>query len=169
MARVAEPFEESEGATSRCRRKALDLLARRPHFRRQLEEKLRVRGFAEDDVAGVCDRLEESGLLDDLECARSLASGTMRRKRFGPRRLRAELMKRGAPEFVVEEVVTESFREGEKALLRESAIGWLRRHQWDRSGLARHLERRGFSAGAIVSTLADLESQGANRATGEVD
>jgi len=139
--------------------KALDLLARRPHFRRQLEAKLRLRGFEETDVVGVCDHLEERGFLDDTECARGLATGSMRRKGYGPRRVRAELAKRGAPETAVEEAVAEAFDDGEMPLLRQSAERWLCRREWDRESLARHLERKGFSSGAIVSLLQELMAE----------
>ena len=72
--RVTEGSAESDETLSECSLKAMDLLARRPHFRRQLEQKLRKRGFEEHDIARVCDRLEHRKILDDLECARSLAA-----------------------------------------------------------------------------------------------
>ena len=139
-----------------CLRKAMDLLARQAHFRRQLEHKLIRRGFSEADVGEACDRLEERGYLDDLESARGLARGRMRRKGYGPRRLRAELRKRGASEGIAEVVVDEAFAGGEMALLKESALGWLRVHEWDRERLARHLERKGFSASVILELLREL-------------
>lgn len=148
---------DSPGAVSNCANKAMDLLARRPHFRRQLETKLLQRGFDEEQVAEVCDRLESKNLLDDLECARSLASGSLQRKAFGPRRVRIELAKRGASEDVVDRVVREIFIGGEEPLLRESAAKWLRRYNWDRQSLARHLERKGFSGGAILRVIDELE------------
>ena len=144
-------------AFSECSLKAMDLLARRPHFRRQLERKLLERGFEEHDVGRVCDGLERRKILDDLECARSLAAGSLQRKAYGPRRVRLELSRRGAPDDVVEQVVAESFESGETPLLRESASRWLRRNQWNRHRLARHLERKGFSGGAILRIVAELE------------
>ena len=141
----------------------MDLLARRPHFRRQLEDKLLHRGFNREHIAEVCDRLEKSRLLDDLECARGLATGSLRRKAYGPRRLWAELAKRGAPEEVVDRVVAEVFESGEETLLRESIARWLRRHEWERRGLGRHLERKGFSSGAILRVIEEFESRGSDQ------
>lgn len=151
---------ESQGTVSDCSSKAMDLLARRPHFRRQLEEKLLQRGFRREHVAEVCDRLENSRFLDDLECARALATGSLRRKAYGPRRLWAELAKRGAPEEVVDRVVGEAFEGGEEPLLRDSVSRWLRHYEWDRQGLARHLERKGFNVGAILRVIEEFESRG---------
>lgn len=146
--------------SSDCWNKALDLLARRPHFRRQLEQKLRQRHFPDEIVCEVCDRLEARRFLDDLECARSMVFGGLRRKSFGPRRVRAELARRGASEAVVDEVVSEAFAQGEEAMLREAAASWVRRKRWSRDGLARHLERKGFSAGAIVRVIDDFAPSG---------
>jgi regulatory protein len=143
-----------------CTRKAMDLLARQPHFRLQLETKLRRRGFEQADVLSTCDRLEELGYLDDLECARSLANGRLRRMGYGPRRVRAELARRGAADEVVDAIVSECFASGEIPRLRRIAEGWLRRHPWKRDRLARHLERKGFTVGAILEVLDALEKEG---------
>jgi regulatory protein len=159
---VSNSPAESQGTVAECSSKAMDLLARRPHFRRQLEDKLLHRGFRREHIAEVCDRLEKSRFLDDLECARGLASGSLRRKAYGPRRLRAELTKRGAPEEIVDRVVGEVFERGEESLLRESVARWLRRSEWDRQALARHLERKGFNSGAILRVIEEFESRGSD-------
>ena len=146
---VVRSGSEKPRAAVDCSTKAMDLLARRPHFRRQLAEKLGRRGFEEADIRRVCDEFEERGYLDDLACARSLANGELRRKRYGPKRLRFELSKRGAPDDVVAQIVDVAFAEGEEALLDEAVTIWLKSHRWKRDALARYLERRGFSGSAI--------------------
>lgn len=153
---MTEESAESSGRLSECSIKAMDLLARRPHFRRQLEAKLRQRGFEDAQIAEVCDRLERRKFLDDLECARSLVNGALRRKAYGPRRVRVELVKRGATEEVGDQAVREAFSSGEEPLLRESAARWLRSRDLDRQRLARHLERKGFSGGAIFRVMGEL-------------
>jgi regulatory protein len=154
---VTSGSNESQEKIADCSLKAMDLLARRPHFRRQLESKLLQRGFERDQVAIVCDRLEERRLLDDLECARTLANGSLRRKSYGPRRVQVELARRGASEEVVDQVVAEAFGGGEESLLKESAAKWLRGRVLDRQRLARHLERKGFSSGAILRFIGEFE------------
>ena len=79
-----------------CMEKAVDLLSRRPHFRRQLEQKLSSRGFSSDEVETTLARLEELGYLDDVACARGFVTQRLRRGPLGRRRLRAELSRRGA-------------------------------------------------------------------------
>ena len=143
------------GRASPCYLKALDLLARRSHFRRELARKLALREFPGEEIEETCERLTGEGLLDDLECARQFASGSLRRKGYGPLRVRAELGRKGAPEGVVDRVVEESFRQGLFELAKGLALSWLSRREPDRSRLARHLERKGYPAGTIARVLAD--------------
>ncbi|MGB6641572.1 MAG: RecX family transcriptional regulator, partial [Thermoanaerobaculia bacterium] len=81
--------------TTDCYTKAQELLARRPHFRRELAVKLASRKFSPEEVETTLARLAEQGYLDDLEHAFDLARGPLQRKGFGPRRLRYELERRG--------------------------------------------------------------------------
>lgn len=138
-------------------RKALDLLARRPHFRRQLAAKLVARGFDDADVEAACDRLTAEGLLDDRACAIDLASGALRRKGYGPHRMRAELRRRGAGGEVAEEAVKRAVGGREQELAMDAARRWLATRRADRAALARHLERKGYSSGVIVSLLGEAE------------
>jgi regulatory protein len=144
--------------------KAGALLARRPHFRRELEAKLTTRGFSPESVARACDRLEQEGYLDDLECARGLVQGSLRRKGYGPLRVRAELARRGASEQVIEGVAGPLFGEAEAELVRDVAERWLARHPApdaeNRARLARHLERKGFTRGAVRRALDETRGAG---------
>ncbi len=142
--------------TTDCYRKAADLLARRPHFRRELEAKLSRRSYDREVIESVLERLSSQGYLDDVDCARRLAAGALRRKGFGPRRARAELERRGASPEAVEEALAESFGDGDLELARQVADAWSARSR-DRSAaaLARHLDRKGFTAGAIRAVLGE--------------
>jgi regulatory protein len=147
--------EESGG----CFKKALDLLARRPHFQRELVAKLERRGFDELEIGETCRRLVQQGLLDELECARNLVNGRLRRQGYGPRRVRAVLMQRGARDEIIAQAVEEAFGGGEEPLLRATAEAWLRRNPWNRDKLARHLERKGFHTAAILGVLGQLDPE----------
>jgi regulatory protein len=90
----------------RLRAKAIDLLARRDHSEKELEDKLRSRGGEEDDVAEVLRSLRDIGLLDDRRFARaflSFRSGNA----WGPRRYRQELISRGISREIVDEIFQE--------------------------------------------------------------
>jgi len=143
-----------------CRDKAFDLVGRRPHFRRELQQKLLDRGYRSDEVEAALEDLVRLGVLDDLQHARDLSAGSMTRKGFGPRRVRFELRRRGVDDAIAETVVAEAFedpgeelrRAGETAR-RKGAAG-----QSDADRLARHLDRKGYSKAVILRVLGDLES-----------
>lgn len=155
----------SEGGEA-CFEKALELLSRRQHLRRELERKLRARRFESEDVDYALDRAAELGYLDDLECARELARVRVERRQEGPARLYATLSRRGADADTARRVVDELYADGETEPLEGAASKWLRSHPWDRDRLARHLNRKGFSTGAILSAVERLgrsESRGSDR------
>ncbi len=147
-----EPRAEGD-RTAEARAKALDLLASRPHFRAELAVKLGRRGFEPGVVEACLDRLEESGYLDDREAALGFARGRASRGHWGPARLRAELRGRGVGDSIADEVVREQFADGEREAIEAAAEAWRRRGRGGRDALARFLDRRGFSKGAIVEIL----------------
>ena len=75
--------------------KAMELLAIRDHFRAELAAKLRRRGFSPAEIAAALDRCEAMGYLDDARAAGRFVEVWAARKGWGPRRIRAELERRG--------------------------------------------------------------------------
>jgi regulatory protein len=97
----------------RLRAKALDLLSRRDHSEKELEDKLRSRGGEEDDVAQVLRDLRDIGLLDDRRFARAFLSYRSV-KAWGPRRYRQELLSRGISTEIVDEALAVAKAEAEE-------------------------------------------------------
>ncbi len=145
--------------------KAVQLLAARPHFRRELEAKLRQRGFPSEEIEEALGRLTDQGYLDDRAAARSFIEGRAA-KGEGRTRLKAELAKRGAPEEAIEEALSELTDEDDLPRAREAAEAWRRKGGTDPRALARHLDRKGFSRRAIVAVLTGQSADGSN---GELD
>ena len=84
---------QARDAERLCRRRALDLLARREHSRQELARKLE-RAFDAGLVGRILDALTQEGLLAEAR----FAAGFIRaraRKGQGPVRIRAELAERG--------------------------------------------------------------------------
>jgi len=133
--------------------KALQLLAVRAHFRRELETKLRQRGFPGEEIEAALEKLTEQGYLDDRATARVFVESRQARGSEGRARLRAELLKRGAPDDAVEAALAELTPDDDLPAAREAAETWRRRGGQDPRSLARHLERKGFSRRAIVAVL----------------
>ncbi len=141
--------------------KAVQLLAARPHFRRELDAKLRQRGFPSGEIEEALGRLTDQGYLDDRAAARSFVEGRAA-KGEGRARLKAELAKRGAPEEAIEEALSELTEEDDLPRAREAAEAWRRKGGTDPRALARHLDRKGFSRRAIVAALngeVDIEDE----------
>ena len=81
--------------------KALQLLATRAHFRRELELKLVQRHFPAEEIEAALARLSAENYLDDRATARVFVESRQARGGEGRTRLRAELQRRGAPEDAI--------------------------------------------------------------------
>lgn len=90
-----EPIDgEMTEDRSACRRRAMDLLARREHSRLELERKLVARSFDASLVGGVLDELEQDDLLSAERFAHSFVASRYSRGQ-GPERIKRELAERG--------------------------------------------------------------------------
>lgn len=93
--------EESAALQDSVRRSALkgktiELLSRKPQSRKELERKLAQWEAAEEEIAALCDRMEELGYLDDAAYAARVVRHYSA-KGYGERKLRDELYRRGVP------------------------------------------------------------------------
>lgn len=93
--------EESAALQESVRRSALkgktiELLSRKPQSRKELERKLIQWEAAEEEIAALCDRMEELGYLDDAAYAARVVHHYSA-KGYGERKLRDELYRRGVP------------------------------------------------------------------------
>ena len=89
--------DSSSGHGKACRKKALDLLARREHSRLELQRKLSARAYSRDIIDGVLDDLEVEGLLEEARFVESFIRSRVG-KGQGPTRIQADLIQRGIAE-----------------------------------------------------------------------
>ncbi len=142
--------------------KAADLLSRRDHFPAELEAKLRRRGYAPGEIAAALARCRELGWLDEERVARRFAEVRAVQRGWGPRRLRAELERRGAPRELAERV-----SRLEEALLRRALTvaleraerrrpaGWWSLHE-ERARMVSSLVNRGFATSTALDAVEEL-------------
>jgi regulatory protein len=138
-----------------CTRAALELLARREHSRRELTRKLAARGFPDDVVTSVLEKLERTGALADARFTDSFVRSRVS-KGQGPQRIRAELAQRGISD------------EEADGVLRAAEVDWLAtiravrakrfgaeppRDYAERARQARFLQYRGFDSAQIRAAL----------------
>ncbi len=138
-----------------CRDKALDLLARRPHFQAELEAKLRKREYDDEEISSTMRRLLEERFVDDAETAKAFVESRLRRGPIGSTKLRAQLFRRGVDADHVEAALRLIDREAEMAGALEAAERFRARSgdDVDREALGRHLERKGFGTRIILDIL----------------
>ena len=127
--------------------RALHFLGYRARSLREVRDRLRRYGYAEETVGTVIGRLEELGYLDDEEFARTVVREKARR--YGPRRVSADLRRSGVDAELAQDVVEEEFSERSEVEAARSAAA----RRYNRGGSdaeARRvygfLMRRGYSA-----------------------
>jgi regulatory protein len=86
---------------------ALNFLTYRPRSSREVEQRLRKKGFTPSQVDGAVERLKRQGYVDDREFARFWINNRQTFSPRGPRLLRSELRQKGVPQEVVDEVLAE--------------------------------------------------------------
>ena len=157
--------EELEAA----RAVALRFMGYTARSRAEVERRLERVEFAPEVVAAVLAELEERGWLDDAQLAQAWVSDRADRKKYGRRRLAAELKRKGVEKETLQEAVGAIADEEE--LERALAAARLKWHpeiletadraalQTEKRRLSEFLQRRGFSWEIITQVLAQLMAE----------
>ena len=131
--------------------RALNLLGYRARSEGEMRERLGRYGYAPETVEAIIGRLEELAYLDDEEFARQKARE--KAKRYGPRRVSADLMKSGVGRELASRAVAEEF-EGRSELEDARSAASRRYNGGGSEAEARRvygfLARRGYSAGVCA-------------------
>ncbi len=154
----------SEG-TGKALRYAFKLLGYRGRSESELSERLRLKGFSDDEVRAALERLKDGGYVDDGALARSLRTRAEEVKLLGSYGARMYLRRMGIPREVAEEAL-EGYDEAlsAKRLVqsRQRAVRGLPASV-ARRRLAGCLSRRGYSAETVRKAL---DSYGRERQPG---
>ena len=124
-----------------------------------LKQRLQQEDFPVEVVADVLDRLEELGLLDDLDYARRCAADLLHLKKYSVSRVRQELRCRGVEEADIEEAL-QQIDSDPLQQIREVVEKKYRSGLSDEKGRRRAvngLQRLGYSYGQIRQVLNELE------------
>jgi regulatory protein len=148
----------SEGCVE-LRARALRLLARREHTRRELTEKLNPHAAETFHIETVLDELVEEGLLSDTRAAQAILNSRVGRQ--GSLKIRQALQKHGVPNDLLAQTM-QSARAGE---LKAARSVWGKKFNErpinadERARQGRYLQNRGFSPAIIRQVLqSDAES-----------
>jgi regulatory protein len=152
--------ETSEKPKASAYNKALGLLARREHSRRELKQKLNRGGYAKEEAADALDRLGEQHYQDDVRFAEVLIRSRSAQG-YGPMRLSAELKSHGLSDSDIRRLIDAAGIDWNA-----SAAAQLRRRYGvkgsvdpaERTKRAQFLLRRGFPAATVrYVTHADVD------------
>ncbi len=144
---------------------ALRLLSRRWLTKRKLEEKLAARGLAPEEISSAICRMEELGYLNDERYAEAWLREKLAQGKWGPRRLKLEMVKQGIEPQLAEKFLTQAFppdSQRERELALAVARRKARQLDWDpawRSKTGAALARWGFSPEVIWRVLQTLTEE----------
>lgn len=131
--------------------RAIGLLARREHSRRELKRKLTTRGVEDGEAEAVLEKLAERGWQDDARFAQTLAR-TRIGMGHGPLRIRAELGTHGLSgeqiEAALEELAPDWAEQARQAVLKRFTAADMADPQRRRKA-AEFLFRRGFDHDSV--------------------
>ena len=160
-------FKEAErdAEYERARKRAMYLLGSRPYSTAALREKL-LNNYSEETTDRVIKDMTRYGFLDDEDYARRLASSIIKGKRYGLHRAKAEMRRKGVPDELTEQVLSEYSRED----MTESLTELVRKKYTDRiteregrQKVIAALARRGYGfseiKAAITAVLEETEEE----------
>ncbi len=142
-----------------ARHKAMNLLARREHTRKELINKLLARDYEESDALAAIDQLTQEGLQSDDRFAEAFVA--MRSKAgHGPVRIQKELQERGVSSEIQDRYLDprdDHWRELIR-IVREKKFGVERPDDYQNSSKqARFLQYRGFTNEQIRNELKNID------------
>lgn len=161
---------EQEDQYVQAKQRALDYLAYKPRTEEEVRRTLRQEDVPEPVVEDVVARLYELSYLDDEAYAQDYVRNRFASKKYGPIRIRRELVERGVDRHVAEDAVADLFKdEDPMAAAREHAEKrWARLADEDdprrrKQKLYRYLRRRGFTSDTIYPILDELDRDARSR------
>jgi len=160
-------FEKAE-------KKAYRLLALRAHSEKELRDKLRKGGFTAQVIAGVIEKCQEFGYLNDGNFARQRARELAVNRLAGNRRIAIDLIERGISEELCRQAISEvraelSEEDAVERLLRKNTkgIALAGMDGREKMRMARRLMGKGFPAGLIIRKLKGKEEEGVHGDDGQ--
>ena len=141
---------------------ALKMLSRRDYFRSELEDRLSQKGFQSNEIDGAIGRCGELDLVNDERLAERFVEFRATSRGWGPRRLAAELRRRGVSRELAESasrIARGTFDEAMGVALRRTEVrapsGWWRLPE-RRARMVSSLIARGFEAETAIEAVERL-------------
>lgn len=141
----------------------IQLLARRDHSRHELNSKAVQKGYRPEYVTLILNDLEQNGYINNSEFARKFASDKFSLKKWGPVKIRFELIKKGIDKQIIDRVLLKETEDLELNKICVDLILKRKRHflrendsYKRKQKIASYLQGRGFSFDTINRVLPDI-------------
>ena len=131
---------------------AVDLLARQEHSTQKLREKLRQRGYEEEEIEAAIQRLEQKHYLNDEDaCARQFQY-LYENSRSSVKQIQAKLMQRGFESSLIRSCIpSDTFQRETRAALHCLRLKF--RAGSEARKMMQHLYTRGFDSSAMRAAI----------------
>ncbi|MCS6874290.1 MAG: recombination regulator RecX [Pyrinomonadaceae bacterium] len=135
--------------------KAIKLLAIKYYSASELQQKLRQKGFSDEEIKDAIKRLERYGYLDDEKFAQNFVESKIKQKPIGKKLVKQKLKQKKIPDKIIEKAVSAIKEEEliEVALEKRLQQKGCPKNQKEVKNLYNYLLRRGFSGDIIMEML----------------
>lgn len=144
---------KDEAAIDKGVYRVLNLIARRPRSRWEVEDYLKRKGYKSEEIEKITKNIEEKGHINDLDFAKRWTESRRLLKPISKRKLQMELRQKRVDDHIVQEALEEDETD-EQEVLRELINK--KRHQAryrDDQKLIAYLARQGFNYSDIKAVL----------------
>ncbi len=100
-------MDRDASAFDKAKNKALNILSRRMHTKKELFDKLLRAGFGEQLTSDVCEWAREYGFINDQEYARAFIQNCITSKKYGIKRIKQTLLYKGIDAYTIEDIIYE--------------------------------------------------------------
>ncbi|HNQ70369.1 MULTISPECIES: regulatory protein RecX [Mesotoga] len=129
----------------------------RMRSRKEIEDQLLKKGYSQEEVDEVIEKLEEQKLVDDRVFASLYVSDGLNVHHKGPFRIRQELFKLGILEEIISDSIEKELENCDLKEIAKIAIGSTERTDADK--MRRKLYRKGFSSSLIDEVIDEIDEK----------
>ena len=148
----------NESDFKKARSLALKLLTICQKSQRDIEDKLKTKGFDKDVVSMAVEDLKGLGLIDDRGYALELARSKIKNRLWGINKVKCVLAEKGVQKEVIEDIVSEIRKDfDDEAVIKKALKKWAEKNRVgggkDKARAFRHLLSKGFQTSLVYKVL----------------
>ena len=137
--------------TQKCRDYAVNLVSRKMYTKKEMADKLRIKGFSKTATDGVMDILEEYGYINDDVYAELYCE--YQSKKNGAKKISYDLQMKGVSKEIIQKYISRIDNKDELLNLMEAKIKSKTVDDKERQKIIRHFLSKGFEYEAVKSCL----------------